>query len=58
MLPLQAYNKGKKYFEKSEENTGFYVTRSDAEAIGRSPLSKLLFKVDGVKSVKNNIKVM
>ena len=42
---------GRSVLEKSEENTGFYVTRSDTEAIGRSPLSKLLFKVEGVKSV-------
>lgn len=42
---------GRNVLEKSDENTGFYATRSDTEAIGRSPLSKALFKVDGVKSV-------
>lgn len=30
---------------------GFYVTHSDKEEIARSPLAKLLFKVDGVKAV-------
>lgn len=30
---------------------GFYVTHSDKDEIARSPLAKLLFKVDGVKTV-------
>eukprot|EP00594_Rhizosolenia_setigera_P019980 CAMPEP_0178978188 /NCGR_PEP_ID=MMETSP0789-20121207/24991_1 /TAXON_ID=3005 /ORGANISM="Rhizosolenia setigera, Strain CCMP 1694" /LENGTH=233 /DNA_ID=CAMNT_0020667841 /DNA_START=216 /DNA_END=917 /DNA_ORIENTATION=- len=30
---------------------GFYVTHSDKDEIARSPLAKLLFKVDGVKAV-------
>jgi len=30
---------------------GFYATRSDKEEITRSPLTKRLFKIDGVKSV-------
>jgi len=30
---------------------GFYATRSDKDEISRSPLSKRLFKIDGIKSV-------
>lgn len=33
------------------ENRGFYATRSDSDEISRSPLTKTLFTVDGVKSV-------
>jgi hypothetical protein len=42
---------GRPVLETTDEVTGFYAIKSDTEAIARSPLSKTLFKVEGVKSV-------
>ena len=42
---------GRRVLETTDEVTGFYAIKSDTEAIARSPLSKTLFKVEGVKSV-------
>jgi NFU1 iron-sulfur cluster scaffold homolog, mitochondrial len=42
---------GRQVLETTDEVTGFYAIKSDTEAIARSPLSKTLFKVEGVKSV-------
>lgn len=37
--------------EGGEPGSGFYATRTDSSEIARSPLAKLLFSVEGVKSV-------
>lgn len=37
--------------EGGEAGSGFYATRMDKSEIARSPLAKILFEVDGVKSV-------
>jgi Fe-S cluster biogenesis protein NfuA len=42
---------GREVLETTDEITGFYAIKSDSEAISRSPLTKTLFTVDGVKSV-------
>jgi NFU1 iron-sulfur cluster scaffold homolog, mitochondrial len=42
---------GRPVLETTDEVSGFYAIKSDTEAIARSPLSKTLFKVEGVKSV-------
>ena len=36
---------------ESEDSTGFYATAGDKPEIARSPLSKEIFKIDGIKSV-------
>jgi len=42
---------GRDVLETTEEITGFYATKTDRDEISRSPLAKVLFAVDGVKSV-------
>ena len=37
--------------EGGEVGAGFFVNKSDREEVGRSPLAKYLFEVDGVKSL-------
>jgi len=42
---------GKDVLPPDQSDTGFFVTRNDKTEIARSPLAKLLFSLEGVKSV-------
>mmetsp|Transcript_6310 Transcript_6310/g.9710 ORF Transcript_6310/g.9710 Transcript_6310/m.9710 type:complete len:256 (+) Transcript_6310:125-892(+) len=42
---------GRPVLTDSEDNAGFYVTKTDRQEIARSPLAQSLFAVEGVKSV-------
>lgn len=42
---------GKEVLGESDSNNGFYATKSDKSEISRSPLCKLIFSIEGVKSV-------
>ena len=42
---------GREVLPADSNETGFYVTRNDKAEIARSPLAKLLFSLEGVKSV-------
>jgi len=42
---------GKEVLGESDSNNGFYATQGDKSEIGRSPLCKLIFSIEGVKSV-------
>jgi len=51
VLESESENDDDDEYEGEANINGFYVTRSDHADIARSPLSKRLFQIDGIKSI-------